>query len=205
VIETVGTLVQPSLRDCSRIAAMVSEAMADDPLDSYFFPFAERRRELLYFLFRPLVAYGIRQGNLLATSHRHEGIAYWQTPSDMPWRGAGSLLWGGLRLLRMAGLSAIRRMYRASLFGYQLRKRLLPGPHWYLGLLAVAPERQGEGHAGALLRPVLELARRQRLPCYLETNKQANVPIYEHFGFRIAEQVEVPRTGVLQWCMVRDF
>ena len=204
MIEPVGTLVQPLLRDTNRIAAMVSEAMADDPLDGYFFPFPERREELLYFLFRPLVAYGIRQGNLLATSRRHEGIAYWQTPSDIPWRGAAGLLWGGLRLLGMAGLLSIRRMYRASLFGYRLRKRLLPGPHWYLGLLAVAPERQGKGHASALLRPVLELARRQRLPCYLETNKQANVPIYEHFGFRVAEQIEVPQSGVLQWCMVRN-
>ncbi len=203
MIGQVGTLVRPRLRDADLIAAMVSKAMADDPLDAWFFPFPERKEELLRFLFRPLVAYGIRQGNLLATSDRHEGIAYWQTPADEPWRGAAGLLGGGLRLLGLAGLSAVRRMYRASLFGYRLRRRLLPGPHWYLGLLAVAPERQGKGHASALLRPVLELARQERLPCYLETNRQANVPIYEHFGFRVAERVEVPHSGVLQWCMVK--
>jgi ribosomal protein S18 acetylase RimI-like enzyme len=204
MLEPIGTLVHPLLRDAKKIAAVIAEAMRDDPLNNYFFTRSERKIELFCLLFQLLVAYGIRQGNLLATSDRYEGFAYWQTPADGPWRGSAGLLWGGLRLLGKAGLPALRRMYRASIFGYRLRKRLLPGPHWYLGLLAVAPERQGRGHASSLLRPVLERIQREGLPCYLETHKQVNVSLYEHFGFRVVERVEVPESGLLQWCMVKD-
>jgi ribosomal protein S18 acetylase RimI-like enzyme len=203
MIEPAGPLVHPVLRDANKIAAIVARAMLDDPLNDYYFLKHERREELGETLFRLLVAYGIRQGNLLATSARYEGIAYWQTPTDFAWLGAEAILWGGIRLLAKAGLPVIRRMYRASLFGYRLRKRLVPGPHWYLGLLAVAQEHRGKGHASALLRPVLEMAKREGLSCYLETHKQVNVLIYEHFGFRVVETVEVPESGVLQWCMVK--
>jgi len=204
MIEPIGALVHPSLRDTKKIAGVIAAAMRDDPLNNYFFPRPERKIELLSLLFQLLAAYGIRQGNLLATSLRYEGLAYWQTPADNPWRGSAGLLWGGLRLLGKAGLPALRRMCRASVFGYRLRKRLLPGPHWYLGLLAVAPEFQGKGYASSLLRPVLERVQREGLPCYLETHKPVNVPLYEHFGFRIVERVEVPESGVLQWCMLKD-
>jgi GNAT superfamily N-acetyltransferase len=195
--------MHPVLRDANKIAAIVASAMLDDPLQNYYFWKREQREELGDTLFRLVVTYGIRQGNLLATSTRHEGIAYWQTPTDIPWLGAGAILWGGIRLLAKAGLPVIQRMYKASLFGYRLRKRLVRGPHWYLGLLAVAQEHRGKGHASALLRPVLEIAKRQGLPCYLETHKQVNASIYEHLGFRVVEKIEVPESGVLQWCMVK--
>jgi GNAT superfamily N-acetyltransferase len=203
MIEQALPLVHPLLRDVNKIAAMAARAMVDDPLHDYYFLKREQREELREPLFRLLATYGIRQGNLLVTSTRYEGIAYWQTPTDIPWHGAEAILWGGIKLLAKAGLAAIQRMYRASMFGYRLRKQLVPGPHWYLGLLAVAPEHRGKGHAGALLRPVLEIAKREGLPCYLETHKQVNVSIYEHFGFRVVEKVEVPESGVLQWCMVK--
>jgi ribosomal protein S18 acetylase RimI-like enzyme len=204
MIEPVGTLVHPLPRDVKKIAAVIAAAMLDDPLQSHYFPRREQRQEISCALFQLLVTYGIRQGNLLSTSTQYEGLAYWQTPSDRPWQGAAGILWGGLRLFAKAGASAVQRMYTASVFGYRLRKRLVPGPHWYLGLLAVAPGHQGRGHASALMRPVLEKVKRQNLPCYLETHKQINVSMYEHFGFRVVEQIEVPDSGILQWCMVKE-
>jgi GNAT superfamily N-acetyltransferase len=203
VIEQALPLVRPVPQEANKIAALVARAMLDDPLNDYYFLKAGQREELGETLFRLLVTYGIRQGNLLATSSRYEGVAYWQTPSDIPWHGAEAILWGGIRLLAKAGLAVIQRMYRASIFGYRLRKRLVPGPHWYLGLLAVAQEHRGKGYASALLRPVLEIPRREGLPCYLETHKQVNVSIYEHFGFRVVERIEIPESGVLQWCMLK--
>jgi len=204
MIAPVDALIRPEPRDAGRIAAMLASAMLDDPLQNHYFQDHPKKEELGRALFRLLAAYGIRQGNLLSTSARFEGVALWQTPQDAVWRGAAGLLGGGLRLMLAAGWPVIRRMVQASFFGYRLRRQLVPGPHWYLGLLAVAREHRGKGYAGALLRPVLELARRQGLPCYLETHKTANVGLYEHFGFRVAAQVLVPQSGVRQWCMVKE-
>ena len=60
-------------------------------------------------------------------------------------------------------------------------------PHWYLEVLGVRPEAQRSGLGSRLIRPVLERADRERLPCYLETSDPANVPYYERFDFEVVD------------------
>jgi GNAT superfamily N-acetyltransferase len=57
-------------------------------------------------------------------------------------------------------------------------------PHWYLYAIGVEPARQGQGIAGSLLRSRLGRCDLEGQPAYLESSKPANVPLYEHFGFR---------------------
>ncbi|MDQ3418909.1 MAG: GNAT family N-acetyltransferase, partial [Acidobacteriota bacterium] len=49
-------------------------------------------------------------------------------------------------------------------------------------VVGIEPTAQGLGLGRALLAPILEEARRDRLPCYLETAQPNNVPFYEHLG-----------------------
>ena len=60
-------------------------------------------------------------------------------------------------------------------------------PHLYLGTLAVRPDLQGSGIGRLLLESVSE--RSDRDPAargvFLETENPKNVPLYEHFGYRI--------------------
>ena len=62
-------------------------------------------------------------------------------------------------------------------------------PHWYLSLLSVEPESQGKGHGSALIRPGLEAADRQGLGCYLETQRESNIPFYRRFGFELTGKI----------------
>jgi ribosomal protein S18 acetylase RimI-like enzyme len=202
MVEPLGSLVRPAIREAGRLAAMLCEAMREDPLHCYFCAGRDHERVGLP-LFRLLVRYGIRQGNLLATSAR-EGIAYWQTPHDARLVGIPEAALEGLRLARAAGLPGLSRMIKTYRLGLRLRRRLSPSPHWYLGLLAVDPRHQGRGHASALLRPVLAWLERERLSCYLETHRQENVSLYEHFGFRVLETLELPGSQVRQWCMLKN-
>ncbi len=204
MIEDTGSLVRPAPQDASRIAAMIAAAMNDYPLIGYFFPVAaERRLRLAQGLFGLLVDLGIRQGTLLSTSPRNEGIACWQPPEASIRIGNLRVLGGGLKLLAQAGPAAMRRMIGAYAFGLRARRRHAPGPHWYLIQIAVDPAHQGQGHAGALLRPVLAHLQRVGLPCYLETHQRRNVPLYEHFGFRVVEELLLPGSAVRQWCMLK--
>jgi GNAT superfamily N-acetyltransferase len=204
MVEPTGALVRPSLRDAGRLEAMLCAAMRDDPLHRYFYAGLQDHDRLSLPLFRLIVQYGIRQGNLLATSTGLEGLAYWQTPHDAWLVGIPQVVLEGLRLLKACGLPRLARMAKASRAALRLRRRLAPFPHWYLGLLAVDPRHQGEGYASALLRPVLARLRDQRLPCYLETHRQENVEMYEHFGFLVLEALELPATHVRQWCMLKE-
>jgi GNAT superfamily N-acetyltransferase len=59
-----------------------------------------------------------------------------------------------------------------------------PGaPHWYLGVLATRPDRQGQGLATAVMAPVLDRADGDGVDCCLETSTTANRSFYQRRGF----------------------
>ena len=48
---------------------------------------------------------------------------------------------------------------------------------------------------------MLQFLNEQNKGCYLETNKKANVNLYEHFGFRLMEEGMVPKSNVYHYAM----
>jgi GNAT superfamily N-acetyltransferase len=75
-------------------------------------------------------------------------------------------------------------------------------PHWYLSVLSVSPESQGQGYGSALLGPGLERADRDGVGCWLETQRERNIPFYARFGFELVREAEV-EPGVRLWLMWR--
>ncbi|MGH3628082.1 MAG: hypothetical protein ACRDRL_11675, partial [Sciscionella sp.] len=59
-----------------------------------------------------------------------------------------------------------------------------PGTFWYLAVIGAA--LQGEGVGSALLAPRLGLIDG---PAYLESSNEANIPLYERFGFRVTGEI----------------
>ena len=172
------------------------------PLQAYFPDEAERERIAPYF-FSLSVFYGIRYGEVHATSRDLEGIAIW-LPSDK-WHVS---MW---RLLRSVPLSEIlrfgiyggSRMRSLGQYIDAVHNRLAPFKHWFLQAIGVDPQFQGRGYASKLLRPMLSNTDGKGLPCYLETLEGQNVRLYEHFGFEIAEHGMIPDTEVPLWAMLR--
>lgn len=76
-------------------------------------------------------------------------------------------------------------------------------PHLYLWFLAAHPSAQREGVGRALMRRVLDSAREDERPVYLETTRAENVPYYASFGFRVLGAEELPRAARM-WFMHRD-
>jgi ribosomal protein S18 acetylase RimI-like enzyme len=62
--------------------------------------------------------------------------------------------------------------------------------HWYLAWLAIAPEHQGQGLGGQLLRACLEVVDETHLPAYLETPNPRTVPFYERYGFQVTGEAQ---------------
>ena len=173
------------------------------PLQYYFPDEAERERIAPYF-FSLYVFNGIRYGEVYATSQDLEGIAVW-LPSDnypaTPWR-----------LLRSVPLSDIlgfgkNRGARMRVLGQYIdavHGRLAPFKHWFLQAIGVDPQCQGRGYASKLLRSMLSRIDKQGLPCYVDTLEGQNVRLYEHFGFKVIEESNVPDTNLTNWAMLRD-
>ena len=69
--------------------------------------------------------------------------------------------------------------------------------------LAADLDRQGQGIGSACMRPILERADAEAMPCYLESSCERNVPLYERNGFRVTEVVDLPDDGPAIWLMWR--
>ena len=183
--------------------ALIRAFWNHQPLQYYFPDEAERERIAPYF-FSLFVFNGIRYGEVHATSQDLEGIAVW-LPSD----NYHVTLW---RLLRSVPLSEIlgvaryggSRMRGLGQYIDAVHSRLAPFKHWFLQAIGVDPQFQGRGYASKLLRPMLSRIDEEGLPCYLEALEGQNVRLYEHFGFKVIEESNVPDTSLTNWAMLRD-
>jgi len=74
-------------------------------------------------------------------------------------------------------------------------------PHWHIDPLGVLPERQGQGIGSQLLTYFCEHTDKLGMPAYLETDVDANVRLYNRFGFEVIE--EEPIFSFNNWFMWR--
>ena len=84
-----------------------------------------------------------------------------------------------------------------------LKKEFTGNVDWYLYNLSVKKSAQGKGIAGKLLRPMLEFCDKENIVTYLETNKETNVSLYEHFGFELSKKEPIPKSPVMHYAIVR--
>ena len=100
-----------------------------------------------------------------------------------------SFIWnGGFKILYNQGIRALLRMANFESFAMNLRKKYTNNEDWYIYNLCVHPNQQGKKISSKLIKPILNYFKMKKQICYLETNSDSNVPIYEHFGFKILEK-----------------
>jgi len=184
-------------------SALLSQAFQDDPLFCYFVPDSVIRKNKLHYLMKTLTHYSVSYGEVYTTSKNFEGVAVW-LPSDKVemnfWRGLKS---GGLPIIFNLGIRSTYRQLAISELMYDVHRRRISSPHWYLYLLGVLPELQRKGYAGNLMKPMLERADKEGFDIYLDNTKANNLPMYEHYNFKIIEEYKIPETAISIWAMLR--
>lgn len=190
--------------DIPELAAMLARAFAHDPFYGFIAGDAPERNQRMRDGWTGFLRHGSNGLSHTYTTSEHAGVAVWHPPG---YRGAGFI--DSLRLLpsaaRMAGgIGRLRDVSRAVAALERHRRRHAPGPHFYLSVLGVEPERQGEGIGSSLMQPALDLARASGLPAYLETATGRNVLLYERAGFAVVEELTIPGTDIHGWLMLRS-
>ena len=71
---------------------------------------------------------------------------------------------------------------------------LIKDDAWYLSIIAVDPEFQGQGLGRKLLEPTIAEADRAGAMCYLETFSDRNVRFYQRLGFTVGARFTEPTT-----------
>ena len=199
---TEPTHLDPNYR--GRAVETLVQAFRDDPIDAYICPDESERVRSTRALWDALIRVTLVYGEAWTTPEVN-GVACWLSPGNAEINFRRMLRTGLVlprALLRFEG-NARRRAMDMTRRMDRVHRCVMPGPHWYLWALGVAPAAQGQGIGGSLLLPVLARADEAGTPCYLETETERNVVFYRKRGFEVVTAEDVSGNGLMLWTMVR--
>jgi ribosomal protein S18 acetylase RimI-like enzyme len=188
------------MQDAPDLARTLARAFADDPVTAWFLPRQEDREERLRGAYEHVFLRRIGLPHDATFSvDGHAGVALWLPPGQ-----AQLSVLDQLRLLP-AMAAAVGRALPRALRGMNAIDAVHPHePHWYLWMLGVDPERQGEGLGSRLLDEVLARCDAERVPAYLEASTERNRALYLRHGFEDAGELRLPGNGPRIWPMWRE-
>ena len=199
-----GDIIRLSKDQIGPASEMLVEAFYNDSKLTHILPDEQVRKEMGKQLFAFHLRYGLNYGRVYATSPGLEGVAVW-LPSNRSevtfWRAMRS---GGMALQKELSKDAMKRLLSFADQVDAYHKKHVSDRHCYLFFIGVDPRLHGKGYGGKLIRPMLDRMDKMQMACYLNTQNEKNIGLYEHFGFTVIEQVRLPESGILHTGMVRN-
>ena len=189
-------------KELDRLAEVAADAYRDYPLHNWFTKGkydAKASKLIMQISLRTMTEDAI----IYADSEEINGFAVW-----LPFGFSGSktvpfLLNGGLKLILHSGFGIIGRLLTYESYAMNLKKQFTDNYDWYLYNLSIKKDAQGKGIASKMMRPMLQFCDDERMIAYLETNKEANVGLYQHYGFDLMKDEMIPKSPVMHYAMVR--
>ena len=189
-------------KELDRLAAVAADAYRDYPLHNWFTKgkYDAKASELIMQISLKTMT---EDAVIYADSEEINGFAVW-----LPFGFTGSktlpfLMNGGLSLILHSGLGIIGMLLAYETYAMNLKKEFTENYDWYLYNLSIKKDAQGRGLASKLMRPMLQFCDDERMVAYLETNKEANVGLYRHYGFDLMKEEQIPKSTVTHYAMVR--
>ena len=176
----------------------LSNAFHLDPLQTYTFPDEEERRAFSPEHFTAALTYGMKFGEVLVTENI-EGASIWLKPGETEITPERAAEGGFAELPGKIGQGAFDRFFTAFEYAEKFHKKDMTEAHWYTMVLGVDPAFQRKGHGRALLEPILERSRADKIPVYLETAQPANVSFYKNMVFDVLRELTEPNIGLSMW------
>jgi ribosomal protein S18 acetylase RimI-like enzyme len=181
---------------------MLADAFQHDPVWNAVFGDATLAQRA--YAFETPVRYCLKYGEVYAPSEALGGVAAWAPGVLAEFTSWRILRSGALWPAMKTGVQLARRM-QPIFKPIELDRRAYIGgkPYIYLQVIGVAPAFQGQGFGAQLLRALIEKSEQAGISLYLETETEANVSMYEHFGFTVIKEIVLPIIDLPMWEMTR--
>lgn len=173
--------------DIPAVAEALARAFHDDPVVGFAWPDDATRhgRAARSFAAQLDAAWDRRT---VRTDPDFASVAVWAKPDE--WK----LPLGTTARIALAALRT--RVRVAALLAYLRTEALHPEePHWYLELLGTVPEKQGKGHGGRVLAPVLDQADEEGVAVWAWSSNKRNLPFYHRHGFVVLDELPFAKGG----------
>ncbi len=191
--------------DIKKAAEVLADAFKEDPIWTKFFKENRIEAQKVNYLFGSPIFFALKYGKAYASSSNLEGIAAWfpDSTADMTmWRMIRS---GSFRYGSKMGMKATIEMAKTFRPIEKDRKENMKNTSYiYILIIGVKQEYQKKGFGGKILQVIFEEADKTNTPIYLETNTPQNVKMYEKYGFKVLNEIILPRLDLPMWEMERD-
>ena len=202
VIEKAGLYIVQK-KDLDRLAEVAADAYQDYPLHNWFTK-GKYDKKASKILMQITLKTMTKDAIIYADSEELNGFAAWIPFGFTGNKAIPFLKSGGLKLILHSGLGIINRLSAYEKYAMNLKKEFTDHYDWYLFNLSVKKDAQGKGIASKLMRPMLTFCDDEKMVAYLETNKEKNVSLYNHYGFELKKEELIPKTTVMHYAMVRN-
>lgn len=185
--------------DVPELARMLTRAFLDDPVACWSCPPARLRPKVLERFQGARLRQLLRHSEVWTTPAL-DSVALWAPPKR--WKTTPREDLALARTMLHPRLLVRAPTVVSGLVGIERRHPPAP-PHWYLAVLGTDPAAQGQGLGSTVLAPVLCECDGDGVGAYLESSKERNIAFYARHGFRVTEELQLPR-GPKMWAMWRD-
>jgi GNAT superfamily N-acetyltransferase len=186
------TPLVPKGRDLDDAAMVAARAFHDDPFFEYLDPHAVTRARGLALFWRSTISAAASKATMTAARRpsdgRVVGLSVVIPPGNWPLP-----IWGQIRQLGGAVRAMVVRppaLVKGARYLFSTEAAHPKEPLWYLLLLVVDPSVQRGGIGRLLQEDMLRQADADGLDCYLETQKEENVPYYGRFGYEVTQELK---------------
>ena len=190
--------------EISQATLVLADAFKEDPLFRILFGDAAKNSYKYTLVAKFMIRYCYKYGNVYASSEKFEGImAITQDEYTYMslWRMIRS---GSIFPFLSIGFKSFMKATTLSPIDAARKKHMKNKSFAYLQIIGVASENQGKGHGGKLLKELIAMTDEAKLPIYLETETESNVRLYERFGFKTLEEMNLPIINQPMWAMTRE-
>jgi len=189
-------------KDICKTLDSVALAYEDYPMFNYLVGSHSRAASIKRIILSSMVASKVDYIGL-SYGENYEAVAIFIKPN---YKGAPALPFlfkGGFKLILMHSLSIVFRLLNYESHAMKIKEKYSDDNCWYLYSLTVHPDYQHTGLATKVMQPMLDFFDATGQSCYLETNKESNIAMYEHYGFKLMEADSIPGTNVMHYAMRR--
>ena len=189
-------------KDLDRMADIAADAYQDYPLHNWFTK-GKYDKIASKLIMQISLKTMTEDAVIYADSEEMNGFAVWLPLGFTGSKTIPFLASGGLKLIFHSGLGIIGRLLTYENYAMNLKKEFTDNYDWYLYNLSIKKDAQGKGIGSKLIRPMLQFCDDEKMVAYLETNKEKNVGLYQHYGFALKREEVIPGTPVTHYAMVR--
>lgn len=198
-IEGLYKIKRDDLKKCAEVAA---KAFIEDETSKFLLSSGLNYKSL-YNYYSVIYGAAYNKMHMFAESENIDGFII-----ISPIKNAEISLWdclrfGGLRGIFSLGLGVILRSMAYEKNCIKIRKKHVSSDFWYIFQFGVSPEKQGSGLGSKVIKPFLNWLDSKKASCFLETQKEGNIAMYNHFGFSLKSIDTLPKKKESQFAMLR--